>query len=149
VLAREVTALDVLSSGRAAVCLQGEGERLAEAVAVCRLLFAGAQADYEGAHFHLHEAVNLPGPVGRPRLLVQAPGPVPELAPDGWVVTGDPEEVARWRQRGVTAPVLWRGTVREDLATLASSLLAAGADGLIVQVGATPDEVAEVGRHLT
>jgi len=101
VLARDVTALDVLSSGRSALLLQlgplssplqttvrvrrsepnsgnqtvEERDRLAEAAEVCRLLFTEDAPTFIGRHFRLVEAANCPRPVrtGGPLLLVQAP----------------------------------------------------------------------------
>jgi len=86
VLARDVTALDVVSKGRAALCLAdsprgdapaSEGShlgRLAEAVWICRALFTKDRTDWNGQWYHLSGAVNRPGPVrpGGPPLLVDA-----------------------------------------------------------------------------
>lgn len=104
VLARDVTGLDVLSSGRSALLLQlgplpaplqtttrtsgsepgganrtrEERDRLAEAAEVCRLLFTEDAPTFAGRHFRLSGAANRPRPVrtGGPLLLVQAPRPV-------------------------------------------------------------------------
>src|SRR3974390_63322 len=63
VLARDVTAVDVLSSGRTALMLEGDAASAAEAAHVCRLLFAGGEAHHDGLRFHLDGAVNRPPPV--------------------------------------------------------------------------------------
>lgn len=73
-LAREVTALDVVSSGRAAVCLRWvspdpsgglrqAGEQFAEAVAVCGAVLREERPVFEGRHYHVAGAVNRPPPV--------------------------------------------------------------------------------------
>jgi hypothetical protein len=98
VLARDVTTLDVLSDGRAAVLfdsgdgrggpksvtdLMGPEHRLAEAITVCRMLFIPGTTSYTGRHFHLAGAVNRPLPVcsGGPPLLAMLP--VPRALPRG------------------------------------------------------------------
>lgn len=149
VLARDLTGLDVLSGGRAAVLLEADPATAAEAVAVCRLLFAGVEADFDGARFHLAKAVNLPPPLRAPAVLVQSPAPPLGVAADGWVVTVGPGEVAAWRREAGPTPLFWRGALGADPAASADALLGAGVDGLIVQVPASAAEVASVGRRLT
>ena len=100
VLARDVTTLDVLSSGRAALLLRWEdpvgtgtgggddrgragagAERcaawryLAEACAVCRAVFEEDAPSFAGRYLHVAGAVNRPKPVrpGGPPVLVQVP----------------------------------------------------------------------------
>lgn len=180
VLAREVTALDVLSSGRSAVLLQLDPaevpggvvqaaeawDRLAEAAAVCRLLFTEEAPTFAGRHFHLAGAANRPGPVrpGGPSVLVQLPMVAPPAdpaevlpAPDAWVVTGSPTEVAAWRQvLPASGPaLLWRGELSpgDAAAPDAIALHEAGADGLLVRLagaGAAPtaEAVASTARTL-
>jgi len=92
VLARDITALDVLSAGRAAVLLDADGmsgrwmpvrrqrrdsapvptsfpdgsevgNPLAEALTVCRMLFSPGPVSFTGSYFWLEGAVNLPPPV--------------------------------------------------------------------------------------
>lgn len=143
VLARDVTALDVLSGGRAAVLLAGDDlGLLAEAVTVCRLLFTGDAPSYEGRHYTLAGAANLPPPArpGGPPILVAPPqGASPAEAgaalggADAVVVSGGPADVAAWRAAGGGQGLLRRGSV--DGAAEASALLGAGADGLIVRLG--------------
>ena len=62
VLARDLTTLDVVSGGRAAVCIEGEPGMLAEAAVVLSRLFSGRPASFSGVHFALHDAPNRPGP---------------------------------------------------------------------------------------
>ena len=158
VLARDVTALDVVSAGRAAVLLRSEEgwERLTEAYQVCRRLFTEEAPSYQGRFFHLVEAANRPRPVrsGGPTLVVQGP---PSSTPaamaagalegaDAWVVGGGPEDVAAWR-RVVDGPaLLWRG----DLSPGADGdqLRRAGADGLIVRLPPSVAAVRSTGRAL-
>lgn len=85
VLARDVTTLDVLSGGRAAVRLQWDApaptdravasEHLADAVAVCAAMLRGGDPTYDGRHFHVSGALNRPAPrqAGGPPVLVAAP----------------------------------------------------------------------------
>lgn len=138
-LARDVTALDVLSGGRAAVLLIGDDlGRLAEAVTVCRLLFTEDAPSYEGRHFTLERAANRPPPVraGGPPILVAPEVMAPETVgtslkeADGVVVGGGPAEVAAWRAAVAGPALLRQGSLSEDAE--AATLLGAGADGLIV-----------------
>jgi F420-dependent oxidoreductase-like protein len=94
-LAKIATTLDVLSGGRAMLGLGaawyerehlGLGvpypstserfERLEEALQVCRLMFAGEGGTFEGRHYQLAEATNVPAPLrpGGPRVLVGGSG---------------------------------------------------------------------------
>lgn len=99
VLARDVTTLDIVSEGRAAVLLRwgtGGGSHqphadlsaacgyLAEAIAVCRAVFQDDDPVFEGQYLHIAGAVNRPSPVrtGGPPLLVQAPPGAAALARD-------------------------------------------------------------------
>lgn len=94
VLAKSVTTLDVLSSGRAVLGLgagwdatehQAYGvrfppvgermDRLDEALTLCRALFQDQQASFSGAHYAVHEAWNTPRPLrGRIPILVGGGG---------------------------------------------------------------------------
>jgi alkanesulfonate monooxygenase SsuD/methylene tetrahydromethanopterin reductase-like flavin-dependent oxidoreductase (luciferase family) len=156
VLARDVTALDVLSSGRAAVLLQaGEGwGRLSEAAEVCRLLFTEDAPTFGGRHFHLAAAANRPRPVrpGGPAVLIQEPSPSSEVrgvgpaAAAALVVIGDPADVAAWREVVEGSPLIWRGELPpgDDAVPVAVALHEAGADGLIVRLA--PDGEAPTGE---
>jgi F420-dependent oxidoreductase-like protein len=94
-LAKQVTALDVLSGGRAVLGIgaawfddehEGLGftfpplserfERLEEALQICRAMFDEEAASFEGTHYRIHEAVNRPRPVqpGGPPILVGGGG---------------------------------------------------------------------------
>ncbi|MGH9079288.1 MAG: LLM class F420-dependent oxidoreductase [Acidimicrobiales bacterium] len=95
ILAKIVTTLDVVSKGRAilgigaawydvehnalGVDYPADGERLdmlEEAVQVCRALFTGDDVSFDGAHFHLDHARNLPRPIqaGGPRIMIGGGG---------------------------------------------------------------------------
>ena len=96
-LAKMVTTLDLVSGGRAFLGIgaswnddeyraYGYGEallpirerldRLEEALQVCKALFAGTEAHFEGRHYRLEGALNLPRPVqaGGPPILVGGTG---------------------------------------------------------------------------
>ena len=100
VLAREVTTLDVLSAGRAAVVLRWAGagrparvpeglstacEHLGEAVAICRAVLQDDDPVFEGHHLHIAGAVNRPPPLqeGGPLIFVHAPSGATELVRRG------------------------------------------------------------------
>ncbi len=84
-LAREVTSLDVLSGGRAALRLcwdapqTGDGavacRHLADAVAVCAAMLRGDVPTYAGRYFHISGARNRPAPTqaGGPPVVVSTP----------------------------------------------------------------------------
>ena len=164
VLARDVTALDVTSGGRAGVLVDGTASELDEAVTICRALFAGQSLQFAGQHYDVDGAVNRPAPIrpGGPVLLTQstatsaaaattAAGTIAELsatakdrstdeqpaaADVGCVVTGrlDEIDVAGLRRAG---PVLWHGRVSDD--RFAASLYDAGVDGVIALVEIVDD----------
>src|ERR1044071_6274976 len=81
ILAKIVTTLDVISSGRAFLGIgaawfdvehRGLGvdfppvkerfERLEEALHICRTMFRGERPTFEGRHYRTHEALNSPAP---------------------------------------------------------------------------------------
>jgi len=85
-LAKAVTTLDVLSGGRAMLGIgaawneeesRGLGlffpptaerfERLEEALRICRQMFDGDEAPFEGKHYRLDRLLNSPLPLSRPR----------------------------------------------------------------------------------
>jgi F420-dependent oxidoreductase-like protein len=95
ILAKIVTTLDVVSKGRAilgigaawydvehqalGVDYPADGERLdmlEEAVQICRAMFAGDDVNFEGAHFRLDHARNLPRPIqpGGPKIMIGGGG---------------------------------------------------------------------------
>ncbi len=86
-LAKAVTTLDVLSGGRAMLGIgaawnsdeaAGLGlsfpptaerfERLEETLQICRQMFDGVDAPYDGAHYHLARTLNSPLPLRKPRV---------------------------------------------------------------------------------
>jgi len=94
-LAKEVTALDVLSGGRAVLGIgaawfdeehEGLGfafppikerfERLDEALRICRAMFTEDSPSFEGRYYSIHDAVNRPRPIqaGGPPILVGGSG---------------------------------------------------------------------------
>ena len=94
-LAKEVTALDVISGGRAALGIgaawyeeehEGLGfafpplgerfARLEEALIICRLMFTEDAPSFEGQYYRIHDAVNRPRPVqaGGPPILIGGSG---------------------------------------------------------------------------
>ena len=94
-LAKQVTALDVLSQGRAVLGIgaawydrehEGLGftfpplserfERLEEALQICRAMFREDAPSYDGRYYHLDHAVNRPRPVqaGGPPILIGGSG---------------------------------------------------------------------------
>jgi F420-dependent oxidoreductase-like protein len=120
ILAKIVTTLDVISKGRAILGIggawydvehQGLGitypsdrvrlDMLEEAVQVCRAMFTGDDVTFEGTHFRLDHARNLPRPVqpGGPRIMIGGGGEkrtlrlVAEYA-DQCNVTGDAATLA-------------------------------------------------------
>lgn len=101
VLARDLTALDILSQGRAVAAFfdlatgapaAGRLEVLAEAAAVCRAVLTEADPVFEGRHFHVAGAVNRPGPVrpGGTPVVVEVPG----VAGGGHGATASPDASA-------------------------------------------------------
>ena len=94
-LAKQVTTLDTLSNGRAVLGIGaawhdvehraygyefppvGERmDRLDEALQICRLMFTNERASFEGRHFRIESAVNLPRPIqpGGPQIIVGGAG---------------------------------------------------------------------------
>lgn len=64
ILAREVTALDHATGGRAALCLaQRDQTALADALAICRAMFADEDPVIDGPVFHVRGAFNHPPPI--------------------------------------------------------------------------------------
>jgi alkanesulfonate monooxygenase SsuD/methylene tetrahydromethanopterin reductase-like flavin-dependent oxidoreductase (luciferase family) len=151
-VAREATALDLLSGGRALVVLEDDdAERLAEALAVVRALFAEEAPSFGGRHFTLAGAVNRPGPTGPegpPVVLVPGPGTAgPWAAAAGAVAVGDLEALSAWRAVAPDGVLLWRATVGPEPAAAAAATAAAraaGADGALVSLGPVLPDAATV-----
>lgn len=86
VLARDVTTLDVVSGGRAALQVRWAAppptdltvacEHLADAVAVCAAMLRGGDPVHDGRHFRVSGAMNRPAPrqEGGPPIVVASPG---------------------------------------------------------------------------
>ncbi|MBV8559493.1 MAG: LLM class F420-dependent oxidoreductase [Acidimicrobiia bacterium] len=95
-LAKEVTTLDVISSGRAVLGIgaawydvehEGLGvdfppvpermDRLEEAVQICRLMFTEERPTFEGRYYRIKEARNIPRPIqpGGPPIMIGGSGP--------------------------------------------------------------------------
>jgi F420-dependent oxidoreductase-like protein len=95
ILAKIVTTLDVISRGRAILGIGGAWyevehqslgvdypadrvrlDMLAEAVQICRAMFAGDDATFTGQHYRIDHARNLPRPVqpGGPRIMIGGGG---------------------------------------------------------------------------
>jgi hypothetical protein len=74
VLARDVTALDVTSGGRAGVLVDGTASEIEEAVTICQALFTGQSLQFTGRNYDVDGAVNRPTPIrpGGPVLLTQS-----------------------------------------------------------------------------
>lgn len=126
ILAREVTTLDVVSGGRAALLLQWTGadrvgfgsadaqtadqpdarwevcEYLSEAMAVCRAVLQDDDPIFEGRYLHVSGAVNRPAPArpGGPPLLVLVPDGASEL------VARDPDASSFLRQAVLSAAAI-------------------------------------------
>jgi len=95
-LAKEVTTLDIISSGRAVLGIgaawydvehEGLGvdfppvaermDRLEEAVQICRLMFTEERPTFEGHYYRIKEARNIPRPIqaGGPPIMIGGSGP--------------------------------------------------------------------------
>jgi Luciferase-like monooxygenase len=162
VLARDVTTIDLLSAGRAAVALLESGrapsdlERLAEGAGLLHRLFTEHEVTAAGRFYEVAELTTRPRPMtpGGPPVvagLEQAPvgdesleAALIEADVDAVVVGGTASDVANARLRidGVapargTPALLWRGALLSDgeaAARSSRSLRDAGADGLIALV---------------
>lgn len=158
VLAKQLTTLDVISSGRSGLLLEGlDAAQTTEAVEVCHAMFRRPDPRFAGRHYRIEGATNLPPPVaeGGPALVVGVSGwSRPQLrhlvARAGSIaavaVTGSTQEVAEVRatlgpRAGSSGPALvWRGRLAASGGEgEVADLAAAGADGLLVQVGETEE----------
>jgi hypothetical protein len=155
VVARDVTALDVLSGGRAAVWLEADGAgpgQLAEALAVCRSVADGTRPELVGRFYEVHGAPNRPGPVHRLPLWA-VPGeehdPSPEdrawLAHADAVVVGGPPggtHLVAWRRLldDLEVGLVWRGAVAPHQAdAVVEALDGAGVDAVVARLAEVPD----------
>ena len=166
-LAKIVTAVDVLSHGRAALSLDGDAardgdaDRLDEALAVARAVLEDDHPTFDGRIYHVDDAVNRPAPVqagGVPLVVfVQGRGPglvglleVCARAADAVVVHGGPDGVrdalgvlggavpARHRE-GARTRVLARVSAGPGVTGTLAAVRSAGADGCLVEVPAPWD----------
>ena len=166
-LAKIVTAVDVLSHGRAAMSLDGDAardgdaDRLDEALAVARAVLEDDHPTFDGRIYHVDDAVNRPAPVqagGVPLVVfVQGRGPglvglleVCARAADAVVVHGGPDGVrdalgvlggavpARHRE-GARTRVLARVSAGPGVTGKLAAVRSAGADGCLVEVPAPWD----------
>jgi len=111
-LARDITALDVVSGGRAAVLFECDGEigKLAEAAVIGRLLFGGGAPSFAGEWFTIEDAANRPAPIrpGGPPVLAQIAA---SDAGAGLVGADGDRGAAGWRQLlGQTDAIVVDGT---------------------------------------
>lgn len=95
ILAKIVTALDVISQGRAFLGIgaawfdvehhalgvpfppvKERFERLEEALVICRAMFRGERPTIEGKHYQVHDAINSPAPItpGGPPIMIGGQG---------------------------------------------------------------------------
>jgi len=157
VVAREVTSVDVVSRGRAALRIRGgraSAPALAEAAQICRSLFRSPRTTFAGSTYCVEDAPNRPAPVriGGPLLLVDVEGHGPGTAAgchdlldrgvdvDAMVVGGSADDLgarlATWTSTDRPLPaLLWRGALDADLVAAARTLRTAtvqGAAGVIV-----------------
>jgi alkanesulfonate monooxygenase SsuD/methylene tetrahydromethanopterin reductase-like flavin-dependent oxidoreductase (luciferase family) len=175
-LAKIVTAVDVVSHGRAILSLDGDAsrdgdpDRLTEALEVARAVLEDDHPTFDGRIYHVDDAVNRPVPVqagGVPLVVfVQDRGPgwiglleVCAHAADAVVVHGGPDGVrdarealdrappAR-RRAGVQPLVLGRVAAGPDVAASLAAVRSAGADGCLVEVPAPWDAAGTVSANL-
>jgi alkanesulfonate monooxygenase SsuD/methylene tetrahydromethanopterin reductase-like flavin-dependent oxidoreductase (luciferase family) len=160
-LAREVTALDRLSGGRAAVAvLEHSGstedvERLVEAAGLLHRLFTEHGVTVAGRFYEVAELTIRPRPLrpDGPAVLAGRTGPPPprganaeavvDAGASAFVTGGAPAAVEVSRRQladsGSPAPVVWRGELAEDpghAVAILSSAFEHGADGVIVALPA-------------
>lgn len=158
VVAREVTTIDVISGGRAALRIASgtvPPPALAESALICRSLFRSPRTTFSGAVYRVEDAPNRPPPVrpGGPPLLVDVGGAgltgaaLPEdlhlrgTDVDAVVVDGPPggpgTPMTAWVAYRPEGPgVLWRGPAETDPAVVARMVrtaVAGGASGAIVR----------------
>jgi alkanesulfonate monooxygenase SsuD/methylene tetrahydromethanopterin reductase-like flavin-dependent oxidoreductase (luciferase family) len=141
-VARDVTALDHVSGGRAALRLDYPG-RAADAARVCRGLFTETVTTVDGRVYRTDRAVNRPPPVqraGPPLVAAVGAAEVDDelvAAVDALCADGDTAEVARVRAAASETAVLWAGTLPLDggeAVAQVARLREAGADGIVCRV---------------
>jgi alkanesulfonate monooxygenase SsuD/methylene tetrahydromethanopterin reductase-like flavin-dependent oxidoreductase (luciferase family) len=166
VVARDITTIDLLSDGRAAVAVIEDGDdpldvaRLGEAASLLRRLLADEEVTVTGRFYEVAELTTRPRPVrpeGPPVVVgivgrsdtsgLLAVAASVEASVDAWVTGGNPADVAACRSSldavtpvGANPMLLWRGVlggVPEGAREWAASILEAGADGLIAVLDAS------------
>ena len=175
-LAKIVTAVDVVSHGRGILSLDGDAsrdgdpDRLSEALEVARAVLEDDHPTFDGRIYHVDDAVNRPKPVqagGVPMVVfVQGRGPgwsglleVCAHAADAVVVHGGPDGVrdARVvldgapsaRHRASVRPlVVGRVPLGPDVTASLAAVRSAGAGGCLVEVPAPWDAVGTVSVDL-
>jgi len=176
-LAKIVTAVDVVSHGRAVLSLDGDAardgdpDRLAEALEVARAVLEDDHPTFDGRIYHVDDAVNRPAPVqggGVPLVVfVQGRGPgwaglveVCARAADVVVVDGGPDGVRDARaelggapparhRAGARPMVLGRVPVGPEVGDALAAVRSAGADGCLVEVPVPWDVEGPVSADLT
>jgi hypothetical protein len=160
VVARDVTTIDLLAQGRAAVAVLEDDvdprdvERLGEAAAMLHRLFTEEGVTVAGRFYEVTELTTRPRPVGPegPPVLAGIVGPahgghrlaesvVVDASADAYVTGGSPAEVAACRSRldgiapaDANPTLLWRGTLDGgpgEVGELAAAVFDSGADGII------------------
>ena len=159
VVARDVTTIDLLTDGRAAVAVLEDGrgpldvDRVTEATAILHRLLTEDEVTVAGQFYEVAELTTRPRPVhshGPPVIAGFTDQPLPSdsrsaesilvgASAAAYVTGGDPPDVAACRARldgaapASSDPVLvWRGGLPNDAAgEFATSIFQAGADGMI------------------
>jgi hypothetical protein len=158
VVARDVTTIDMLTGGRAAVAVLEDGrgpldvDRVAEASAILHALLTEEEVTVAGRFYEVAELTTRPRPLhheGPPVIAGFAELPPPSepsaesivvnASADAYVSGGGPFDVAACRARldgaapaGFEPVLVWRGGLPDDAAgEFATSIFEAGADGMI------------------
>jgi Luciferase-like monooxygenase len=169
-VARDLTTLDVLSSGRAALIyrtrpdnqadISGSLRQVIEAVTISRQMLENGTATVNGRFYDVPGAVNRPTPVAESGLpiVVQLGSwawseELEELCGlvDGLCCGGEADNVALLCRRvGGSCPVIWSGPMPFPSSPLARQVIEAGAAGVICQfdVAPRPEEIAQLGQEL-
>jgi hypothetical protein len=175
IIARDATAIDLLSRGRALVALVEDGagsldlDRLGEAAALLRRLLHDEGVTESGRFYEVAELTTRPRPFqpgGPPIVAGVLTEPADAARPEEVVVgaaaaaylnSGPPGALAASRRRldAVAPPgggplLLWRGELPADTAAAVGTVeevLAAGADGMIAVLRTGPSGGSLVGRE--
>lgn len=141
-VAKLVTAVDLLSGGRAAVALGGTSDAVADAATIVRQLFTGREVHYRGSVVHVNGAVNRPPPRsdGGPPIVVATEGDEATMAvavrlADGVILTG--AAAAAPAAALATLAAQCRAAGRDEASLPAVVLVAAATPGPVVAAAAT------------